>query len=625
MRLSLFPALVASCGLLLAGEHWTVDTLLNIPSVHDPQIRSDGQFYAYTRRTLEGNAWRSAVWIAPIPSGAAQNVAAGSHPRWAPRSKQLAYLHTQVHVYDVERQSSRVVTHSASPIRTFWWTPDGRGIAYTAVDAGPVPDPIVADRDYRYSRLYVQNLDGGEPRLLTSADREVVSAAFSPDGKRAVYAAQPTPRSRDAFDADLFELDLATLSEKPLVTQPGRDADPSYSPDGKWIAFHSQGGTLNYFAARHVALVPSGGGEIRYLTAHTNVPLDVFRGGDFFSWSPDSRMVYYNAGYSVRDYLVRQEVSTGKVDRITDRISSSASFTPDLSRAVFLKADPSRPAEITLLTGTTETRLTNVGDSVANLPVVHSKMVSWKSSDGLTIEGVLYLPFTYQPGHPVPLLVELHGGPTGVALDSFPVPRTYPTQCFLERGFAILAPNFRGSVNYGPEFRFKNIESQGFGDFDDVMTGVDYLIKEGIADSRRLGVMGWSYGGFLTAWVIGHTDRFKASSVGAPATDWTTYYGQSDGPRSTLITYFGGTPWDKPDNYNKHSPRTGIAKIHTPTLLQIGGLDINHNSEIYWSLTDRKIPVEYVIYPREGHGIAEPAHQRDLMERNLRWFTQWLQ
>jgi len=116
----------------------------------------------------------------------------------------------------------------------------------------------------------------------------------------------------------------------------------------------------------------------------------------------------------------------------------------------------------------------------------------------------------------------------------------------------------------------------------------------------------------------------KAASVGAPATDWITYYGQSDGPRSTMMTYFGGTPWEKPDVYNRHSPRAGVAHIRTPALLQVGALDINHNSEIYWSLTDRKIPVEYVVYPREGHGIAEPAHQRDLMERNLRWFSRWL-
>ena len=624
MRFLLLLGIIAA-SVLRGAQPWTVDAILNIPTLSDPQIRPDAGSYAYVRRSLNGDTWRSAVHIAPIPSGEPKMVAVGTHPRWSPDSTRLAYLDRQVYVFDVERSSSRVVTHFASPITAFCWTPDGRGIAFLAVDPGPMPDPIVADRDYRYARLYLQSLESGEPRLVTTGDRQVVSFALSPDGKRAVYAAQPTPRNRDSFDADLYELDLGTLIDKPLVTQPGRDADPSYSPDGKWIAFHSQGGTLNYFAARHVALVAAGGGAIRYLTKDPSVPLDVFRGGNSFSWSRDSRTLYYTAGSSVRDYLVRQDLASGRIERVTDRVASAPSFTPDLSRAVFLKSSHSSPAEVTLLEGSAELKLTHCGDSVAGFAAVQSKVVSWNSRDGLPIEGVLYLPFRYQPGNRVPLLVELHGGPTGVALDSFPVPRTYPTQAFLEKGFAVLAPNFRGSVNYGEGFRLKNIESQGFGDFDDVMTGVDYLIRQNIADPARLGVMGWSYGGFLTAWIIGHTDRFKASSVGAPATDWTTYYGQSDGPRSALLTYFGGTPWEKPGIYNRHSPRSGMAKIRTPALLQVGALDINHNSEIYWSLTDRKIPVEYVIYPREGHAIAEPAHQRDLMERNLRWFARWLQ
>jgi dipeptidyl aminopeptidase/acylaminoacyl peptidase len=621
---SLPAMLAAGYSLLAATQPWTVDAILNIPTLSDPQVRPDGQAYAYVRRVLDGTAWRSSVYMNSIPSGKALAISAGNRPRWSPDSKGLAYLNQQVSVFNLASGTSRVVTHSPTPVVSYGWTPDGRGIAYLAVDPGPEPDPIVADTGYRYSRLYLQPVAGGEPRCLTLADRHVVSFALSPDGTRAVYAAQPTPRNRDSFDLDLYELDLRTLTEKPLVTQPGSDSDPSYSPDGKWIAFHSQGGTLDYFAARHVALIASGGGKIRYLTEQPTVPLDVFRGGNSFSWSRDSRTLYYIGGHSVRDYLVRQDLTTGRMEQVTDRVASAPSFTTDMARAVFLKASPSIPNEIRLLEGSAESSLTNVGDSVAAYPRVQPKVVTWKSRDGLPVEGILFLPFTYQPGDRVPLLVELHGGPTGVILDSFPVPRTYPTQAYLQQGFAVLAPNFRGSVNYGAGFRAKIIESEGFGDFDDVMSGVDHLIEEGIADPARLGVMGWSYGGFLTAWIVGHTDRFKAASIGAPATDWTTYYGQSDGPRSTLMTYFGGTPWQNPESYNRHSPRTGIANIHTPCMLQIGARDLNYTSEIYWSLTDRKIPVESVVYPREPHGFVEPAHQRDVMERNLRWFTRWL-
>jgi dipeptidyl aminopeptidase/acylaminoacyl peptidase len=601
-----------------------VDAIMNIPTLSDPQISPNGQMVAYTRRSIEGNTWVTSVYAMPVPSGPAQLIAKGTHPRWSPDSTRLAYADSQVHVYDWKRHSSVIATHSPTAVGEYAWTPDGGSLAYLAVDPGPPPDPIVADHDYRYSRLYIQSLSGGEPRRVTTADRHVVGFVFSPDGSRAVYAAQPTPRNQDVFDGDLYEIDLRTLAEKTIVSQPGLDHAPSYSPDGKWIAFHSQGGTLNYFAARHVALVPSGGGQIRYLTEHTNIPLDVFRGGTSFAWSPDSKYLYYVAGHSVRDFLVKQDLTTGHIEQVTERIASAPSFTPDCRRAVFLKASTSRPPEVTLLEGTREQPLTSVGDSLSGLPTVESKMVSWKSKDGLPIEGILQLPFGYTAGHRVPLLVELHGGPTGVALDSFPIPRTYPTQAFLQQGFAILTPNFRGSVNYGPEFRFKNIDSQGFGDFDDVMTGIDSLIDQGIADPDRLGVMGWSYGGYLTAWVIGHTNRFKAASVGAPATDWITYYGQSDGPRSTLLTYFGGNPWDKPEVYERHSPRGGLPSIRTPTELQVGTQDINHNREIYSALIDHNVPVEYALYPREPHGFIEPNHQKDVMERNLRWFSRWI-
>jgi dipeptidyl aminopeptidase/acylaminoacyl peptidase len=204
------------------------------------------------------------------------------------------------------------------------------------------------------------------------------------------------------------------------------------------------------------------------------------------------------------------------------------------------------------------------------------------------------------------------------------MPRTYPIQVLLQNGIAVFAPNFRGSANYGPAFRLKNALSQGVGDYQDVMTGVDYLIERGIADPDRLGIMGWSYGGYLTTAIITQTTRFKAASIGAPSTDWITYYGQSDGPREVLRSYFGGTPWEVPANYNRHSPRYRLRHIRTPSLLQVGSLDINHNAEIYQALLDHNVPVEYVVYPREGHGITEAEHVRDLLERNLRWLLGWL-
>ncbi len=571
----------------------------------DPQLRPDGAKYAYV--------YKGDIYTAPL-HGAAVKAAKGSRPRWIAGNR-LAYLAGgQVYV------DGRAVTKSPTPIGAYAFNRAGDTVFYIAQQPGPAADPVVSTELPRTTRLYRQAVSGGAARVISPEAWHVVGFALSPDGTRAACSVQKTPLARDVFHIDLHELTLATGAAQPLVVQTGRDADPSYSPDGRTVAFHSQGGTWNYFAARHVALVPSGGGTIRYLTE--GQPYDVFRGGNAFAWFSDSRALIYTAGHGMKDVLLRQEIASGQVNVLTERISGAASFTPDLRTAIYLKSSPARPLEIVASQEGEEKQLTRLQD--AALPTLRSRVVRWKASDGLAVEGMLWMPFGYRQGQRVPLLVELHGGPTGVTLDAFPMPRTYPTHVFLQQGIAVFSPNFRGSSNFGAEFRLKNTLSQGIGDYDDVMTGIDALVREGIADPDRLGVMGWSYGGYLTGNVITKTNRFKAASVGAPAVDWTTYYGEFDGSKEVLWTYFGGTPWDVPENYARHSSRTGLKNIKTPTLLQVGSEDIDHNHEIYQALTDRGVPVEYVVYPREGHGIGEPAHQRDLMERNLRWFTRWL-
>ncbi len=600
---------------LLLFASWTIEALLNLPRVEDPQMRPNGEMYAYVQQ--------DGIFISTLNGGTSRRLHEGDKPRWSPDSRRLAFVDRQngtaeILIYDTVSGDTRQFTHSLSAIGSYSWASDSRAIAFLATDPGPVPDPQVSGQYSHYSRLYWQALNSTAARPISSGAAHVASFALSPSGETAVYAAHPTPANQDSLQSDLYTVDLKTLATKPLVVQPGRDGDPSYSPDGNWIAFHSQGGSNNYFEKRDVAIIPAAGGAIRYITR--SHPEDVFRNGNVFTWSQDSRALIYTAGKGIEDVLIRHEIESDRTTTLADHIAGAASFTHDLAKAVFLQVNSWHPPEIVLLEGTSIRQLTHLHDNLAKFPRFASEVVRWKSRDGLQVEGVLWLPTGYKPGARVPLLTELHGGPTGVTLDAFPTPRTYPIEIFLQNGIAVFSPNFRGSVNYGADFRLKNALAQGEGDYDDVMTGIDSLIARGIANPDRLGVMGWSYGGYLTTSIVTQTNRFKAASIGAPATDWTTYYGQSDGPKEVLWTYFGGTPWEVPESYARHSPRSRLKDIRTPCLLQVGLLDINHNAEIFRALTDNHVEVEYVVYPREYHSISEPAHVRDVMERNERWF-----
>jgi dipeptidyl aminopeptidase/acylaminoacyl peptidase len=621
---------------------------MRIKTVSDPQISPDGDRIAYVVRwpNFERNLYESEIRIASADRGEPQSIAqphsSDEQPRWA-RDGRLAFLSRRAgtaQIYLLQNNGRlRQVTNSSTAILSFKWSPDNRRIAYLASDSIPVAeqalvrsgrDPIVADVGFRYARIYVTEVTepAGPARLLTRADRHVLSIDWSPDGTRIVYAGQDTPRNGDAFKVDVYEMELSTGRDVTLVKQPGRDGNPSYSPDGRLVVFHSQRGTTNYFEARSVAVVPSGGSSVRYVTE--NLDIDVFRGGNEFWWSADGRQLVFGGGKGTHDELIALDLRSLTSTRLVASMAGPSSFSAsaDGRRIAFLRASPAHPPEVWLLdrrgAAPVDRQISHANPQIAEYSPFETRTVAWKSKDGLPIEGVLRLPAGYRSERPLPLLVELHGGPTGVALEDFPLSRTYPFQMYLQAGFAILAPNFRGSSNYGPQLRLANIQSQGFRDSDDVMSGIDHLVAEGVADPERLGVMGWSYGGFLSIWLVSHSQRFKAASIGAPTTDWISWYGRTDGAKEVLWTYFGGKPWDHWQTYNRHSPRYSLAEVKTPSLLLHGEKDIDSTPEIFYALSDLKVPVGFVTYPREGHGILEPWHQHDLLERNLQWFQQWI-
>ena len=272
-------------------------------------------------------------------------------------------------------------------------------------------------------------------------------------------------------------------------------------------------------------------------------------------------------------------------------------------------------------------QLTHAGEQEAEFTVAKREVVRWKSGDGTEIEGVLYKPADFSPTKKYPLLVVIHGGPTGIDMPFVSADRYYPIERFVAKGALVLRPNYRGSAGYGAKFRALNVRNLGVGDYADVISGVDYLIGQGFVDKDRVGSMGWSEGGYISAFITTSSDRFKAVSVGAGISDWMTYYANTDITPFT-VQYLRATPWDDPEIYKVTSPISYISKAKTPTLIQQGSADkrvpVPNSFELRQALEDHGVPVKMVLYDGFGHPINKPKQQRAVMEENENWFGHYI-
>ena len=280
------------------------------------------------------------------------------------------------------------------------------------------------------------------------------------------------------------------------------------------------------------------------------------------------------------------------------------------------------------LTDSAPVQVSRANDSHRQMPHGKTEAVKWKSKDGREIEGLLTYPVGYTAGTKVPLILNIHGGPAGVFLQNYIGGRgSYPLATFASKGYAILRPNPRGSSGYGTEFRRANFKDWGGMDYEDLMTGVDHVIAMGVADPNRLGVMGWSYGGYMTSTIITKTKRFKAASAGAPVTNLMSFNGTADIP-SFVPDYFGGEFWENPEVYAKHSAMFNIKGVTTPTLVQHGEADIRvpieQGYQLYTALKRQGVPTRMLILPRQPHGPNEPKMQIAAMQSNLDWFEKYL-
>ena len=637
----------------------TIDQSLEWKGAFNPKISPDGKrvVYEVSKTNWEDNAFERSLWIVDVASGESHALTSAkkssTNPEWSLDGKWIAFLSDrpaqikdspdgkkQLYVISADGGEAQQITKTENDVNAFEWAPDSKRIAFSTTDPDPKTlkdrkekygDYFVVHADYQMTHLWSIDVPAGtaslfEPKRLTDGDKfSVGDFSWSPDGTRIAFSAQKDPDLISSHSADLYVVTLSDSSIKKIVGTPGPDNNPKWSPDGKKIAFETSGGSKYYYYTNaKIAVVPAEGGTPQILTeAFDEDP-------GLIGWGPDG--IYFAAEQKTSAHLFLLHPETKAVTKLSapDQLASfSFSFSEDYKRVAFRAAIENQYAEI-YSSGVAPwgaKKLTAMGDQLKGFTLAKREVISWKSADGTTIEGVLLTPPDFSMKKKYPLLVVIHGGPTGVDQPIVGADRYYPLERFVAKGALILRPNYRGSAGYGEKFRALNVRNLGVGDYADVISGVDFLVAKGWVDKDRVGSMGWSQGGYISAFITASSDRFKAVSVGAGISDWMTYYANTD---ITPFTpqYLHATPWEDPEVYKKTSPISYIAKAKTPTLIQHGENDrrvpIPNAYELRQALEDRGVPVKMVVYKGFGHGITKPKQQRAVMEENEKWFAQYI-
>ncbi|MBI1810214.1 MAG: S9 family peptidase [Gemmatimonadetes bacterium] len=654
----------------------TADDLMSIRAVGGVAVSPNGERVLYTVSAWEHpNAKgdtalgdkhdrRSHVWIVPFAGGPSRQLTNSergeAQPSWSPDGGTIAFVSArgagtaeeppkpQLWLLAADGGEGWQLTHARDGVVAYSWSPDGKRIAYLTPDTlsreaeGKLrrrDDSKVFEGDLRLNHLWVIDLATKRATKLTSGTFTVRSApSWSPDGASLAFDASPTPLIRDGR-RDAYLVDVASGTLDRLTTTSDVESAPVFSPDGKALAFtfmpqdwkpNKDG--ISARTVRNVHLV-TWNVATRSLTDHASAAFDVSAGQP--QWSTDGHHLRFTASDHVWQNLFDYDLDNHRYSALTrETIVAGFSASHDGSHLALVLDTPTRPAEVYTQDAarSAPVRITDTNPWLAGVALGAQQVVTWKSKDGASVEGVLLTPVGYTAGQKVPLVVSAHGGPTGAHTDGFKG-GTSPGQSWASRGWAVLYPNPRGSTGYGEKWMRGNIPDWGGGDYRDIMTGVDDLIRRGIVDSTRMAFEGWSYGGYMTSWVVSQTGRFKAAMMGAGLPSLLSMAGTTDIP-GYINTFFNGLPqYDgtivNPSTkfYMERSAISYSDKVTTPLLILHGGSDervpIGQPMEFYRALKDRGKTVELVFYPREGHGFQEYYHQLDRMKREYEWISRY--
>ncbi|HLJ44825.1 MAG TPA: S9 family peptidase [Bryobacteraceae bacterium] len=648
-------AAIVFCVLTASAATPTIDQSLNAKSVQGTQISPDGRYVAYgvQQTNWEENDFVQQIWIAVTATGEHYQLTSGKKssngPQWSPDSRRIAFVSDrdgkrQIYIISPAGGEAAQLTTEENGVGGIAWSPDGSSIAFTST--GPdnkakkdrkekYGDFEIIGGDYSMNHLWVVKVPTEipsdhkqlpKPEELTKGDQlNIGSFSWSPDGRRIAFDATRDPDLGSQDTQQVYVLDMNDHHVRKLLEMAGPNGNPKWSPDGKEIAFVTANGDKFFFYSnRYIAAVPADGGTARVLTKEFDEDTNLI------DWSADG--IYFNALQKTAAHVYRLDPATSAIRRLSGPDAyhaSGASFTKDHRTMAGVGAQPNHFAEVFVssVSDFAPKYLSDVSAQWKDFQLATREVIQWKSKDGAEIEGVLIKPAGYDPSRKYPLLVVIHGGPTGVDTPLMSADRYYPVEMFAAKGALVLKPNYRGSAGYGAKFRALNVRNLGIGDYEDVISGVDHLIAKGMVDKDRVGSMGWSEGGYISAFITCYSDRFKAVSVGAGISDWMTYYVNTDIHPFTR-QYLKATPWEDAEIYRKTSPITYVNRARTPTLIQHGDQDKRvpppNSFELYQALRDRGVPAKLILYKGFGHPINKPKQQRAVMEHNYEWFSKYI-
>jgi dipeptidyl aminopeptidase/acylaminoacyl peptidase len=662
--------LLKSTGLLftllastLSGARFGTEQLGKLVRVADPQVSPDGKSIALvvSRTNYEENRYDPQLVLLDV-AGGSQTVLTRerrglSQPRWSPDGTRLAFLATvdgkpQIFVLPMHGGDSFQITKSATGVQQFAWRPaGGDDIAYVASD-----EPAKLTGEERHNRsfeiqnnhfllqeeplpahLWLIHADGVSPaRRLTSGAWSLPESlppsppaspiSWSPDGTGIAVVKTASAFTGDSDKAAVHVVDVASGDVRPLTGRTRLESQPVFSPDGTHVAhwYPRDGEEKN---VNEIYVGPAGGGS----SASVTRALD--RNVQRAIWMPGGRslLVSANDGTGVGLWIQPIDGPAKRIDM--GKVVATAAFWLDASigpngEIAFTGSEPQHPAELYYLSSpdAKPRRMTDFNHEVAALELGRSETMHWKS-DGFAIDGVVTYPPDFAASQKYPLVLYVHGGPRSASREAF----SNFAQVFAAQGWVVFEPNYRGSDNLGNAFQAAIHNDAGAGPGRDAMAGVTALLARGFIDEKRMAVSGWSYGGFMTTWLLGnYPDRWKAAVAGAAVTDWLDQYNYGDA-NVRRGNAFDGSPWtsgERLDAYRKQSPIYYVSKIKAPTLILSDTGDyrvpITQSYQLFHALHDNGIATQFIAYPVTGHSPSDPVHQRDVQRRWVAWLTKYL-